>query len=153
MRSHHYRLTIDWKGNLGSGTSGYRAYSRAMDIGKEGAPLIAASSDPSFRGDASRYNPEELLVASISGCHMLWYLHLCADAGVVVTDYRDEAEGTMTENSDGGGRFDEVILHPAVTLASPDDEARARVLHARAHERCFIANSVTFPVRVDATFR
>ena len=112
--------------------------------------MIAGSSDPNFRGDATRYNPEELLVASLSACHMLWYLHLCAENGIVVTAYVDDARGTMAETEDGGGRFTEVMLRPAVTIASGDNE-RAQRLHERAHQLCFIANSMNFPVRCEAT--
>src|SRR5499426_564348 len=106
-KEHHYSVVVTWTGNQGSGTSGYRDYRRDHDISAAGKPIIPASSDPIFRGDASRYNPEDLLVASLSGCHMLWYLHLCADAGIRVTEYRDDATGTMVETADGGGRFAE----------------------------------------------
>ena len=152
MPVHQYRVTMRWTGNLGQGTSGYRAYSRAHEITSAGKGMVACSSDPAFRGDASRYNPEELLVGSLSGCHMLWYLHLCADAGVVVEEYVDQPEGTMMEGSGGGGRFTEIVLRPRVRLAVPDDEARAHALHQRAHEFCFIANSMNFPVRVEPSF-
>ena len=152
---HRYQATIAWTGNRGTGTNNYGAYSRDHEIHCPGKPVIAVSSDPAFRGDPNRYNPEELLVASISSCHMLWYLHLCADAGVTVTAYEDAAEGRMEETADGSGRFTEVVLHPNVTIAAGADGALAERLHARAHEKCFIANSVNFPisyaVRVFAT--
>jgi organic hydroperoxide reductase OsmC/OhrA len=144
-KRHHYRASVDWQG---AGTTSYKAYSRDHVIAAEGKPEIPGSSDPGFRGDAKRYNPEDLLVASISSCHMLWYLHLCAVNGVVVTRYRDEAEGTMVEDADGGGRFERVTLHPRVTIAAGDEE-KARALHAEAHRLCFIANSVNFPVDVE----
>jgi organic hydroperoxide reductase OsmC/OhrA len=143
---HHYNLKIKWTGNKGTGTSAYRAYSRdhvAMADGKED---IACSSDPSFLGSKDRYNPEQLLVASLSSCHMLWYLHLCSEAGVVVTDYIDEATGTMTETTDGGGYFEEVTLNPKVTVAENSMIAKANDLHQKANEFCFIAKSVKFPV-------
>lgn len=146
-RTHHYRLTVTWTGNRGTGTSGYRDFDRAHDIAAEGRPTIAASSDPAFRGDPSRWNPEQLLVAALSDCHMLWYLHLSATSGVVVVDYVDEVTGTMTENADGGGQFTEVTLRPRVTVASEDMVEQARKLHHDAHRLCFIANSVNFPVR------
>ncbi len=114
--------------------------------------MVPGSSDPAFRGDATRYNPEELLVASLSACHMLWFLHLCGDAGLVVTTYDDEARGTMVETVDGGGHFTEVVLHPVVTV-SRGDPARAAHLHDRAHGLCFIANSMNFPVRCEAVVR
>lgn len=144
---HHYRVTTVWTGNLGSGTSGYRSYSRDHDLSVEGkyAP-ISASSDKPFRGDPSRYNPEELLVAALSSCHMLSYLHLCADAGISVVEYRDEAEGSMELHKDGSGNFTNVTLHPHVAIADPSRIADAITLHHTAHEKCFIARSVNFPV-------
>ncbi|MBP2313961.1 OsmC family protein [Azospirillum soli] len=149
-REHHYSTTVTWTGNQGTGTSGYKAYSRDHDITGPGKPTIPGTSDPAFRGDPSRYNPEDMLVASLSACHMLWYLHLCGTGGIVVTAYTDSAAGTMAEDSSGGGRFTEVILRPQVTLAPGSDLAKAEALHHDAHEKCFIANSVNFPVRVEA---
>ena len=146
-REHQYRITTTWTGNRGTGTSDYKAYAREHEIFAAGknAPL-AGSSDAGFRGDGSRYNPEELLVASLSACHMLWFLHLCADAGIVVTEYRDEASGTMAEHADGGGEFTKVVLRPHVTIADRWRKAEADALHDRAHHLCFIARSVKFPV-------
>ena len=146
---HHYELTVEWTGNTGAGTAGYRAYERRHEITSPTAakPVIAGSSDPAFRGDRERWNPEELLVASLSACHQLWYLHLCAEAGIVVTAYVDRAEGTMAEEPDGSGRFTSVVLHPAVTVAHGSDVERARALHDDAHTLCYIARSVAFPVR------
>ena len=109
--------------------------------------IIPASSDPAFRGNKTRYNPEELLVASLSSCHMLWYLHLCSEAGVVVTDYKDDATGLMEETANGGGHFTEVILKPVVTVTDSSMIEKANALHAKANELCFIANSVNFKVR------
>src|SRR5437588_12846026 len=146
-KQHLYAVGVRWTGNTGSGTSGYRSYKRDHEIQAASKPPIPASSDPAFRGDASRYNPEELLVASLSACHMLWFLHLCADAGVVVTSYADNAEGTMRLTEDGGGHFEGVILRPAVTVRKGCDTDLAQSLHARAHRLCFIANSVNFEVR------
>ena len=145
---HAYAVTVRWTGNRGSGTSGYRDYGREHVVEADGKAALAGSADPAFRGDASCWNPEELLVASLSTCHQLWYLHLCAVAGVVVTAYEDRATGTMVEDADGGGRFSEVVLHPRVTL-SRGDEATALSLHEQAHAQCFIANSVNFPVRCE----
>jgi organic hydroperoxide reductase OsmC/OhrA len=130
--SHTFNVSVAWTGNTGEGTGDYTSYERAHEIAAAGKPAIPGSSDPAFRGDASRYNPEELLVASLSACHMLWYLHLCADANVVVTSYADHAEGSMTLTGDGGGHFREVILKPAVTIKRGCDPALARALHARA---------------------
>ena len=146
-REHRYSVTVSWTGDRGTGTSGYRAYDRAHEIAAAGKSPIAGSSDPAFRGDGTRWNPEELLVASLSACHQLWYLHLASDSGIIVTSYVDRAEGFM-EESGGGGRFTKVILHPEVTIANPERNAEARSLHRRAHELCFLANSVRFPVEV-----
>ena len=145
-RTHRYRTRVTWRGNRGSGTSDYRAYGREHDIAAGTKPPIPGSADPAFRGDAACWNPEDLLVASLSTCHMLWYLHLCADAGVRVLDYVDEAEGEMAEDADGSGRFVSATLHPRVTLASGGDRTLAHDLHARAHAMCFVARSVNFPV-------
>ncbi len=151
-RDHIYTVTTTWRGNTGAGTSGYRTYERAHDVSAPGKPLIPASSDPAFRGDRRRYNPEEMLVASLSSCHMLWYLHLCSTEGIVVQAYEDIAEGVMVEQRDGGGAFSEVVLQPEITLAPGADLPRARALHADAHAKCFIANSVNFPIRHEPVF-
>jgi organic hydroperoxide reductase OsmC/OhrA len=145
-RQHHYRVAVTWRGNMGAGTASPRAYSRAHEIGAPGKPAIAGSSDPSFRGDPARWNPEELLLASLSACHQLWYLGLCADAGIVVAAYEDHAEGVMAEQADGAGQFTKVILRPRVTLAAGGDMDAAMALHRAAHAMCFIARSVNFPV-------
>jgi organic hydroperoxide reductase OsmC/OhrA len=146
MKEHHYKINITWTGNRGQGTSAYTAYERNHTISTANKPVIPASSDPSFRGDASRYNPEELLVASLSSCHMLWYLHLCSVAGVVVVDYVDDATGCMHETADGGGHFTEVILHPVITVTDKEMIPKADALHEKANQLCFIANSCKFPV-------
>lgn len=146
---HEYSIRIEWTGNQGEGTSDYRSYARAHEISAPGKPVIPGSSDPAFRGDRTRYNPEELLVSSLSACHMLWYLHLCADAGIVVTDYVDDATGTMVESAETGGHFTEVVLRPAVSVRSPADADLAIRLHDQAHHLCYIANSVRFPVRCE----
>jgi organic hydroperoxide reductase OsmC/OhrA len=145
-RTHCYEVRVRWTGNRGTGTSGYRDYGRDHLIEAGSKPAIEGSSDPAFRGDAQRYNPEELLVAAVSACHMLWYLHLCAAAGIVVTDYRDDPRGTMVENADGSGCFTGVVLRPRITLSAGADRERATALHTEAHRSCFIANSVKFPI-------
>lgn len=145
-KEHSYYLNLQWTGNRGEGTTNYRAYDRAYQIEASGKPIIFGSSDPAFRGDKNKYNPEELLVAAISSCHLLWYLHLCADAGVVVIDYSDRPLGKMSETQNGGGKFTEVILKPQVTIATESSKDRATQLHHKAHEFCFIANSVNFPI-------
>lgn len=147
MSGHHtYEVTVTWTGNKGEGTANYNSYARSHTVSVVNKADILGSSDPAFRGDKTRYNPEELLVASLSSCHMLWYLHLCAEAGVNVTDYADNATGTMMETADGGGRFTEVTLNPVVMVSHPSMVEKATALHKLARERCFIANSVNFPV-------
>lgn len=152
MTHHTYDTVVTWTGNRGTGTSGYRDYARDHDVAADDRTTIAGSSDPAFRGDRSRWNPEQLLVASLSQCHMLEYLHLCADAGVVVTGYVDHAMGAMTETSDGG-RFTHVTLRPEVMVASANMVEEAGRLHAKAHHACFIANSVNFPVQHEPYIR
>jgi organic hydroperoxide reductase OsmC/OhrA len=143
---HQYKATIQWVGNTGSGTNDYKSYSRNHEIRIDGKRDLFCSSDPGFRGDKTRHNPEELLVASISGCHMLWYLHLCAVNGVVVVDYADDAVGEMEENKDGSGQFVQITLHPKVTVKDSTMIEKANMLHGQANEMCFIARSVKFPV-------
>lgn len=145
-KEHSYKVTIQWTGNKGTGTSAYGAYERSHTIVAAGKPEIMASSDPAFRGDQAKYNPEELLLASLCSCHMLWFLHLCADSGIVVVDYTDHAEGTMVMTADGGGKFKEVTLYPAVTVQDQEVLDQLEALHAKAHALCFIANSVNFDV-------
>lgn len=150
MSPHTFACTVTWMGNRGSGTSGYRDYGRDHLIEAPGKPAILGSSAPAFRGDAGRYNPEEMLVAALSACHMLWYLHLAAEAGVRVTGYRDEARGEMRLNADGSGEFTSVTLRPVVSIAVGGDEQIALRLHEGAHAKCFIARSVNFPVGCEA---
>lgn len=150
-RTHHYTSTIIWKGNLGTGTNDYRSYSRDHEISVIGKPLIQGSSDTAFKGDHARYSPEDLLLASLSGCHMLWYLHLCSANGIVVVHYEDNASGEMVENSDGSGQFTKVKLHPRVTVSAKRMMGLAKKLHTDAHNMCFIARSINFPVHHDPT--
>jgi len=146
MIQHHYQITVRWTGNKGFGTSCYNAYERSHIIKNEHKTEIQGSSDPAFRGDKSKYNPEELLIASLSTCHMLSYLHVCSEAGINVIDYTDHATGLMKVTPDGGGYFEEVMLHPVVTVSENSMTNKANELHQRAHELCFIANSVNFKV-------
>jgi organic hydroperoxide reductase OsmC/OhrA len=143
---HQYKATTTWVGNRGTGTSDYKAYDRNHDIAIAGKNSLSCSSDPSFRGDKGRHNPEELLVASLSSCHMLWYLHLCAANKIVVTEYVDDASGAMEENPDGSGQFTEVTLRPSVTVSDVSMIEKANALHHEANKMCFIARSVNFPV-------
>ena len=151
-KTHLYGVNVLWTGDRGVGTRGYRDYSREHQIRAPSKPYIPGSSDANFRGDAARWNPEELLVASVSACHKLWYLHLCAVGGVVVMAYEDNAEGVMREDEDGGGRFTSVTLRPHARLAAGSDPVRAAALHHDAHAKCFIANSVNFPITVEPSF-
>lgn len=143
---HQYRSLISWTGNNGNGTSSYTAYERDHTIQIVGKPDLAASADTPFRGDSSKHNPEDLFLSSLSSCHMLWYLHLCADAGIIVVDYTDEATGSMIQTPKNGGHFTEVTLHPIVIVSDSSMITKANELHAVAHQHCFIANSVNFPV-------
>ena len=145
-RQHTYSIRVTWTGDEGVGTASFQHYSRAHRIEAEGKLPIEGSSDPSFRGDAARWNPEELFLASLSACHKLWYLGLCARAGVVVTSYADDAEGFMTEEAGGAGQFTSAVLHPRITVAPGADTDTAMALHHEAHAMCFIARSVNFPV-------
>ena len=148
MKAHYYQAKVAWTGNEGRGTADYKAYNRNHTISIAGKSAhILGSSDPSFRGDKTRYNPEDMLVASISACHLLWYLHLCAVNGVVVMDYVDNATGTMEEEENGSGKFVEVVLHPFITVAKENMIEKAMQLHHEANKMCFIANSCNFPVR------
>lgn len=144
---HSYEISLQWTGNLGQGTSSYRAYGRDHEVHAAAKPFIVGSSDAAFRGDASRWSPEDLLVASLAQCHMLWYLHLAATAGIVVNAYSDTPIGTLSEEDDGAGRFREVLLRPKVTVARASMSERAASLHDNAEKMCFIARSVNFPVR------
>ena len=151
MKEHHYNVTIKWTGNTGSGTNNYRDYERSHTIVMENKPDILCSSDPAFRGDSTKHNPEDLLLSAVSACHMLCYLHLCSEAGVVVLDYTDKATGIMDENSNGNGRFSEVMLNPIVIVAKDFMIDKANELHKNANEFCFIANSLNFPVKHNPT--
>lgn len=151
---HHYHVTVIWTGNIGPGTTGYRDYSRSFELEAEGHHAIAGSSDPAFRGDDGRWNPEQLLVGSLSACHKLWFLHLAAVANLVVTAYVDQAEGRMrTTPGAETGRFELVTLRPEVTLAPGSDPSLVPALHEDAHRRCFIANSVNFPIHCEPVTR
>ncbi len=152
-RTHRYQVELEWTGDSGSGTSSYGGYERAHVLSADGKPAIPGSSDPHFRGDPARWNPEELLLASLSACHQLWYLHLCSVNKVTVVVYRDRASGEMAEHADGSGEFTRVVLHPDVTVAAGSDAARAQALHHEAARLCFIARSVNFPVEHEPSVR
>ena len=149
---HHYAVKIVWTGNRGSGTSAYTAYGRQHVISAGGKPDIPGSSDPAFRGNADRWNPEDLVVAAASACHKLWYLHLCAEAGIAVMSYEDDAQGTMKEDANGG-RFTRITLRPQVAVRPTDDIAKALALHHVAHEKCYVANTLNCPVDCEPEVR
>ena len=145
-KAHRYEVTVVWSGNDGPGTVSYQSYRRSHKLHSQGKPVIPGSADPAFRGEPDRWNPEELLIASLSACHQLWYLHLCAAAGVVVVGYEDKAEGVMIEEADGAGQFSHVVLKPHVVVAPGSNTAMALSLHHEANGMCFIARSMKFPV-------
>jgi organic hydroperoxide reductase OsmC/OhrA len=144
--SHEYRASLVWEGNRGEGTATYAGYDRRFRISMAGKPDLTGSADAAFRGDPALHNPEDLLVAALSSCHMLSYLALCARCGITVLAYSDEALGVMTATPDGGGRFTSVTLHPRVTIRAAVHVPLALELHAKAHAQCFIATSCNFPV-------
>lgn len=147
MKSHHYQTNLEWTGNQGSGTSHYKDYNRNYKIvAPHKTETILASSDSSFLGDKTRYNPEELLISSIASCHMLWYLHLCATHKIIVAKYSDQAEGIMEENKDGSGQFKSVTINPKVTVKDQNMLEKANQLHQTANKMCFIARSCNFPI-------
>lgn len=151
QKLHSYKTTVIWTGNKGTGTDHYKNYERSHRVEIAQKPVIECSSDPAFLGDPEKFNPEELLVSSLSSCHMLWYLHLCSAAGVIVLDYKDIATGIMEETEDGSGHFIEVTLNPVVKVKEESMITKAEELHQKAHKLCFIANSVNFPVKHKAT--
>lgn len=146
-KEHQYKTALTWTGNKGSGTMDYRSYDRNYVISIDHKADLSGSSDSAFLGDKTKHNPEDLLVSSLSSCHMLWYLHLCSQNEIIVMDYKDNAVGTMIEEPDGSGRFTEVTLNPVVTITNKADIEKANSLHEQAHKMCFIANSCNFPVK------
>jgi organic hydroperoxide reductase OsmC/OhrA len=142
---HSYAVRVHWQGNRGAGTTDHRGYSRDLLITAEGNPPIEGSADPAFRGAPQRWNPEELMLAALSECHLLSYLYVAVNHGIVVTAYEDDAIGTIVQTSDGGGHFTSVTLRPVVTIAAGDPDV-ARAIHKEASQKCFIAASVNFPI-------
>ena len=153
-KQHNYTLTVKWTGNKGTGTSHAAEYERSHTLSAAGKPDIFCSSDTPFRGDGSKYNPEDFFLASLSECHMLWYLHKCADAGVIVVDYTDKPTGIMVEAMvTERGRFIAVTLHPHVVVTEEWMVEKAKALHDVANEMCFIANSCNFEVKHEPVAR
>ena len=150
---HEFKSRIVWTGNLGTGTSSYKAYNRTWDLCSEGKPALACSNDPMLGGDPTKYNPEDLLISALSSCHMLWYLHLCSEAGVTVIQYEDDPVGIGESETSGKGRFVEAILRPKILITPESDPERAIALHDEIHKYCFIARSVNFPVRYEVSVR
>ncbi|MEO9964628.1 MAG: OsmC family protein [Reichenbachiella sp.] len=147
---HAYQSQLIWTGNLGQGTRDYQSYERSYRVSAANKPPIEGSSDPAFKGDPDKYNPEELFLFSLSSCHMLWYLHLCSTHDIVVIDYQDDAVGTMLEEISGSGRFTEVVLKPKVKIKDSSKKELALQLHHKANKMCFIANSCNFEVKHEA---
>jgi organic hydroperoxide reductase OsmC/OhrA len=151
-RSHQYRMHLSWTGDASADATAFRNHDRSYRLQAHGKPAIEGSCDKLFRGDAARWNPEDLLVASLSACHHLWFMGLCAAAGIVVLAYEDDADGEMTEEEPGGpGQFVRVTLRPRVTIAPGADREKALTLHETAHRNCFVARSVNFPIEHEPT--
>ena len=152
MKHHTYSSSIRWTGNTGEGTAHYRAYTRDWEVAVPGKPVIPCSNDPLLGGNKGLMNPEDMLLSALAGCHMLWYLHLASDAGIVVTAYEDAPEGTGEMAPDGAARFVGVTLRPRITVKPGADLARAEAIHHEIHKVCFIARSVNFPVQIAPVF-
>lgn len=150
MTSHNYQLKTIWTGNKGEGTSAYRAYDRDHTIYIDGKPELYGSADPTFRGDKSRHNPEDLLLAALSACHLMSFLHVCVTEGVVVTAYEDHATAQMQVNPDGSGHFVSATLNPIVTVTDVSMIEKLDAIHHKANKLCFIANSCNFPIHHNA---
>jgi len=149
-KNHEYTARIEWTGNTGQGTRSYKSYQRDWQLNTGGKPVIDCSNDPVLGGDPNKYNPEDLLVASVASCHMLWYLHLCSVAGVNVTAYRDIPLATGELLPSGAGRFTVITLRPTITITDGSDEKKALSIHDDIHQYCFIARSINFPVKIEA---
>ena len=145
-KEHRYKLTTVWTGNTGQGTNTYRGYERSLTVVTQNKVDIFCTSDTAFNSDKTKHNPEELFLAAISSCHLLWYLHLCSEAGVIVHEYTDNATGIMVETADGGGRFTEVTLYPQIVVSDVSMIHKAIELHVAANKLCYIANSCNFPI-------
>lgn len=150
--SHTYTTHIEWTGNTGQGTKTYKGYDRTWNVAVPGKPVIPCSNDPLLGGDPTLMNPEDLLLSSLSACHMLWYLHLASQSGLIVSSYTDTPEGHAEVAPTGAGRFLSATLHPQITLQPGADLAEAEAIHHRIHDVCFIARSVNFPVTYAPVF-
>ncbi|MEO0327140.1 MAG: OsmC family protein [Pseudomonadota bacterium] len=148
-KKHEFPSRIRWTGNQGMGTSSYTAYQRTWDMCLDGKEVLSCSNDPMLGGDPSKYNPEDILIAALSSCHMLWYLHLCSQADVTVLAYEDNPVGIGNSEPSGKGHFVEAVLRPSITITPDSDREKAISLHDEIHKYCFIARSVNFPVRFE----
>lgn len=153
MAQHDYSARIVWTGNRGDGNRSYRGYDRNWEVQTPGKPVIRCSNDPQLGGDPTLHNPEDMLIAALSACHMLWYLHLASDAKVLVTDYADDPIAIGEIHPDGAGRFLSATLRPTITVAAGTDLTLAEALHGRIHKTCFIARSVNFPVTYESQYK
>ena len=152
-KEHNYKLAVKWTGNQGTGTSNYKKFERSYHIQIENKADIAGSSDPEFRGDRTKHNPEELLLAAVSSCHMLWYLHFCSENKIIVTDYIDNARAVMEETVSGNGKFTSITLCPTISLTENTMIEKATELHGKANEFCFVANSLNLKVSHEPVFK
>ena len=150
--THTYTAQIAWTGNRGDGTRRYKGYDRTWRIATPGKLPIECSNDPLLGGDPAKPNPEDLLLASLAGCHMLWYLHLASIAGIVVSAYEDTPTGVGETGERGEGRFLRAVLRPKITVERGADLTRADALHGEVHHYCFIARSVNFPIAYEASY-
>ncbi|MEM7215161.1 MAG: OsmC family protein [Pseudomonadota bacterium] len=148
-KQHDFPSQIVWTGNRGAGTSAYRAYDRTWNMTVPGKEVVHCSNDPLLGGDPTKYNPEDLLITALASCHMLWYLHLCSEAGITVTAYQDSPVGIGESEPSGKGRFLEAVLKPRITVTHDSDANKAVSIHDEIHNYCFIARSVNFPVRFE----
>ena len=153
MAEHDYTARVTWTGNRGEGTRHYKGYARTWNVETPGKPVIHCSNDPLLGGDPALHNPEDMLIAALSACHMLWFLHLASDAGIVVTGYEDDPLAVGETDPQGASRFLCATLRPRITVAPGSDLKQADALHARVHDYCFIARSVNFPVDYKARYR
>lgn len=152
MREFVYHISTHWEGNQGEGTKDFKSYNREFSVHAEGKPVLTGSADPSFKGDKTKWNPEELLLAALSTCHMLSYLYLCAAHGITVTSYIDHPTANMALDEKGKGYFTKAVLKPSIIVADPAKVGEAESLHEVAHSKCFIANSVNFEIEITPTF-
>lgn len=152
MTIHVYKQTIEWTGSKGVGTQTYESYSRDFNLIAENRPVLACSADPVFRGDSSKYNPEDFLLCSVSSCHMLWFLHLCADKGIIVLNYIDHPIGEMESIPGKGGKFIGITLNPIVVITDINRVEEIEKIHDEASEKCFITNSLNFKVKLNSQY-